>query len=256
MKTRPMALRFTSGLHVGERVEKLLPRVDGPEAIAEAPAERVGDALGLPCPQHAVVDEDAREPVADGLVDDRGGDGGIDAAGERADDFLVADLRPDALDSSATKFSMVQLGSALQIENRKFLQEHGALLAVMHLGVELDAPAAVLGVGAGGDRGIGAVGDHLPAGGQAFHAVAVAHPHRRVVDLAGDAGEEVAFVVDRDGGGAVLAVGGARDLAAGEESSRRSSRSRCRGWGRRRRGWRDREAARPRRTRSTGRRRG
>ena len=54
-------------------------------------------------------------------------------------------------------------------------------------------------------------------GARRLHAVAVAHPDRRAVDLAGDAGEEVALVVDRDLGGAVLAVRGARDLAAGQE---------------------------------------
>ncbi len=53
---------------------------------------------GLFAPQQAVVDEDAGELVADRAVDERGGDGGVDAAGERADDAPVADLLPDAED--------------------------------------------------------------------------------------------------------------------------------------------------------------
>ena len=34
------------------------------------------DLLGLTCPQEAVVDEDARQLIADGAVDQRCGDGG------------------------------------------------------------------------------------------------------------------------------------------------------------------------------------
>ena len=42
--------------------------------------EQVDDRLGLVQPQHAVVDEHAGELVADRLVDQHGGHGGIDAA--------------------------------------------------------------------------------------------------------------------------------------------------------------------------------
>ena len=39
-----------------------------------------------------MVDEDAGELVADGAVDERGGDRRVDAPGQPADDLLVADL--------------------------------------------------------------------------------------------------------------------------------------------------------------------
>ncbi len=45
-----------------------------------------------------MVDEDAGELVADRLVDEQRGDGRVDAAGEPADDALVADLGADPLD--------------------------------------------------------------------------------------------------------------------------------------------------------------
>ena len=45
-----------------------------------------------------MVDEDARELVADGLVDEQRRDGRVDTAREAADDALRADLRPDPLD--------------------------------------------------------------------------------------------------------------------------------------------------------------
>ena len=46
--------------------------------------------------EEAVVDEDAGELVADGAVDERGGDGGVDAAREGADDAAVAHLLSNA----------------------------------------------------------------------------------------------------------------------------------------------------------------
>ncbi len=45
-----------------------------------------------------MVDEDAGELIADRLVDEQGGDGGVDAAGERTEDAVRADLGADPLD--------------------------------------------------------------------------------------------------------------------------------------------------------------
>ncbi len=68
MKTLPMILRFFSGsVTPARRREKLLARVHVHEAQVEVVAEGLDHLLGLALPQHAVVDEDAREPVADGL---------------------------------------------------------------------------------------------------------------------------------------------------------------------------------------------
>ena len=64
----------------------------------EVAAEGLDDLLRLVLAQQAVVDEDARELVADGLVHEQRGDGGVDAAGERAEDALAADLGADPLD--------------------------------------------------------------------------------------------------------------------------------------------------------------
>jgi len=52
------------------------------EVHLEVAVEGVDDALGLVLAEEAVVDEDAGELVADGAVDEGGGDGGVDAAGE------------------------------------------------------------------------------------------------------------------------------------------------------------------------------
>ena len=55
----------------------------------EVLAERLDDLLRLVLAQQAVVDEDARELVADRLVHEQRGDGGVDAAGERAEHALA-----------------------------------------------------------------------------------------------------------------------------------------------------------------------
>ena len=82
----------------GERAEEQVARVAVDQADVEAVAEGAVHLLRLAGAQQAVVDEDAGELVADRLVDQHRGDGGIDAAGEAADHLAAADLRADALD--------------------------------------------------------------------------------------------------------------------------------------------------------------
>jgi hypothetical protein len=48
-------------------------------------AEHLDDLGGLVLPHQAVVNEDAGQLVADGLVDEHGGHRGIDTAGQAAD---------------------------------------------------------------------------------------------------------------------------------------------------------------------------
>src|SRR5260370_3831001 len=54
--------------------------------------------LGLLFAQQAVVDEHARELVADGAVDEGGGDGRVHATRQRTDDTAIPDLGTDAFD--------------------------------------------------------------------------------------------------------------------------------------------------------------
>ena len=56
-------------------------------------ANRCRICVGLVEAQHAVVHEHAREPVADGAMDDHRRDGRVHAAAERADDAPLAHLR-------------------------------------------------------------------------------------------------------------------------------------------------------------------
>ena len=92
----PVALLLRLGDALEPREEALL-RLDVHERDLEVAAERLRHLLGLVRAHEAVVDEDAGELIADRLVDEQGGDGGVDAAGERAEDALRADLGADPL---------------------------------------------------------------------------------------------------------------------------------------------------------------
>src|SRR5436190_21283808 len=61
-------------------------------------SEHLAHDLGFPAAEHAVVDEDAGELVADGFVNERRRHAGIDAAAEAEDHAFVADLRADLFD--------------------------------------------------------------------------------------------------------------------------------------------------------------
>ena len=78
-----------------EQVEEALLRLHVDERDVEVLAEGLHHLLGLVLPQQAVVDEDARELLADRLVHEQRRDGRVDAARQRAEHALVSDLRAD-----------------------------------------------------------------------------------------------------------------------------------------------------------------
>jgi hypothetical protein len=71
-------------------------------------AEHRDHLSGLVLAHQAVVDEDAGQLVADRLVDQHRGDGGIDAARQPADHPALADLRADRSIASLAEGAMVQ----------------------------------------------------------------------------------------------------------------------------------------------------
>ena len=77
----PLLLRVVDAR---EPLEEPLLRLDVHERDVEVPVERLDDLLGLVLAQQPVVDEDARELVADRLVDEQRRDRGVDAAAQRA----------------------------------------------------------------------------------------------------------------------------------------------------------------------------
>ena len=83
MNVAPMILRFCSGsVTPARRSRNSVRRVDEDERQLQ-PLEPLADLRRFVEPQHAVVDEDARQPIADRAVDEQRGDGRIDAAAQR-----------------------------------------------------------------------------------------------------------------------------------------------------------------------------
>src|SRR4029453_16309039 len=80
------------GLRVGDvrqALEEQLRGVREDERQLQA-LESLANLRRLVQPQHAVVDEDARQLVADGAMNEQRGDRGIHSAAQRADDASIA----------------------------------------------------------------------------------------------------------------------------------------------------------------------
>ena len=162
-------------------------------------------------PHEAGVDVHAGQLVADGLVHQGGGHRRVDAAGQGAQHRRVAHLGPHRRHLCLDDRGVGPRRRAVADVVEEALQEVPAPLGVDHLGVELHAVDAAVGVVEGGHRGVGAGGrGHEPVGHRG-DGVAVAHPHlglgRPVDEERGGAGEG-------QRGPAVLAPTGAGHLAA------------------------------------------
>ncbi len=125
--------------HAVELGEEAVRRVDHLEADARG-RDVVGlDLLALALAQQPVVDEDAGEVVADGLVHQGGRDRGVDAAGEPADHELVAHLGADrfdlVVDDARRRPGGLDAGDVVE----EVLEHPLPVLAVHDLGVELHA---------------------------------------------------------------------------------------------------------------------
>ena len=218
-------------LGVGDAVELVEEAVGGVDDLEPdaGGGDVVGlDLLALALAQQPVVDEDAGEVVADGPVHERRGDGRVDAAGQPADDELVADLRADRLDllvdDVGRRPRRLDAGDVVE----EVLEHRLAVLAVQHLGVELHAGEAAR------------RGPRTPATGAPSVTATTREARRargarrrratsRPTASSGRAGEQRrARVGDAELGAAELREPGLRDLAAERARPSPGSRSRCR----------------------------
>ena len=130
--------------------------------------------------EHAVIDEDAGEVLADGFVEKDGGHARIDAAGEAEDHLVVAQLCLEfghgGLDEGV---GTPVLLAAADIDH-EVAQQLATLERVEHLGVELHGPDGLLRRGIGGEAHVGRRGDALAVRGDGRDGVAMAHPHLRL----------------------------------------------------------------------------
>ena len=153
MNSSPTIRRFSSGsVTPSSCARKRAGRVDVDERDVEVPLERLDHLHRLVLAQQAVVDEDARELVADRLVDEQRGDGRVDAAGEPAEHPFAADLGADPLDllldHGGGRPGRPGAGDAVE----EVLQHLLAVRRVHDLGMELDAVEPALRRLEGGDR--------------------------------------------------------------------------------------------------------
>ncbi len=204
-------------LDARQRRQETCAGVDDAQPITEEPPEHRRHTLRFLGAQHTVVDEHARQLVAYRPIDDGGGHGGIDAAGEGADHAPVPDHGADALDLAPDEVLHRPGRLRLADTQHEIAQNLGALIGVVDLGVELDAEEPAASVAEGGERRVVARRQHLPAMGKRLHAIAVAHPDAQAFGPDPQSGEEIGVVADGDAGAAVLAALGARDRAAGQE---------------------------------------
>ncbi len=101
--------------------------------------EQGDDLLGLVHAQQAGVDEHAGQLLADGLMDQHGGDRTVDPAGQAADHLARADLGSDLGDHFLTERGhgpvAVEAGDAVG----EVAQDQGPARGVRHFGMELHA---------------------------------------------------------------------------------------------------------------------
>ena len=177
MNSSPIRRRFSSGSSIpSSRARNRSCRLDVDERHVEVAAERLGHLLGLVRAHEAVVDEDAGELVADGLVDEQRGDRRVDAAGEAADDAVATDLRTDPLhlllDHGGRRPGRGRAGDVVE----EVLQQVLAVRRVHDLGVELDAVELPLRILERCDRRRRGRPRHDSAFRRRDDRVAVAHP--------------------------------------------------------------------------------
>ena len=125
-----------------------------------------------------MIDEHAGELLADRLVDQHGGDRGVDAAGEPADHPALADLAADFLDRLVLERAHRPVAGAAGDLAHEIAQDGGAVRRVHDLEMELRRVELALFVGDHGDRRIGRGADGDKTFRRLGDAVAVAHPHR------------------------------------------------------------------------------
>ena len=186
-----LALALRLG-HAGEFGEELLGSVhaDNVEAEALVVAHHVAE---LVLAQHAVVNEDTGEAVADGAVEEHGGHGTVHAARETEDYAVVAKLGFKFIDCCLHERGGAPVLSAAADAYHEVAQQEAALQAVEHLGVELHAPQLLAFSLIGGVDDLFCRGDGAEALGEGGDGVAVAHPYLRVV---GKALEERVLMVE------------------------------------------------------------
>ena len=214
MNSSPMILRFCLGLRYARQLgQEALLGLHVYERDVEVAAEGLLNVLAFVLAHEAVVDEDAGELVAHGLVGEQSGYRGVHPAGKPAHHLLVAHLAADALhgllDDGGRRPGRGDIADLVQ----EVLQDVLAVDGVAHLRMELHAVQAGPAVLHGGHGHTGTLRRRAEAGRHFHHRVAVAHPAGH---LRGQVEEQRAGLADPDGRTPVLRQIGTRHPAAAQ----------------------------------------
>ena len=143
----------------------------------EVVAKHVHNLLGFVQTQQTVVHEDAGQVFTDGAVQQHRGYGGVHAAGEAEDHFVITNLLADTLHGIVDDFCRGPQGFTLADVTHEALQHAHTLTGVGHFRVELHAVETFFFVRHDGERAAFSAGNGHEVGRDSGDFVAVAHPH-------------------------------------------------------------------------------
>ena len=164
--------------------------------------------------QHAVIDENTSQRVANRFMNEHRGDGEIDAAGQSAQDTPTADLMTNGGNRFLTECSHCPIGFQSRDLMHEVRDELRAVGRVHDFEMKLHAVIAARFVGDRRQRRILGRGDDAKAFRQTRHAIAVTHPYRIFGALLPHARKERALLRDLDFRASEFAVMTAFDPAA------------------------------------------
>lgn len=160
------------------------------EGNIEMIAEQACDFVGLVQAHQAGIDEDARQAVADGRVQQGRDHGGIDPARYAADDALPAHLLADLRDHFFLEGRHRPAFAAAGYFQDEVFKDLPPLGRVQDFGVKLHAVKFTRFIGDGGIGAAVVFADDAKTPGKFGHAVAMAHPDLRRCTLLPDVGKE------------------------------------------------------------------
>ena len=163
--------------HAGQPLEEPVAGIDVDQFDALVSAEGLDDLVALATTHEPGVDVDARQLVADRLVDQRRGDCRIDAAAQPADGPGVADLGANRSDLGVDDRSHRPCRGTTGEIVQEALQHDHAVGRMHDLGMELDSPDLAGGTFQGRDRRVRCRGRGDEPVGSLGDGVEVAHPH-------------------------------------------------------------------------------
>ncbi len=203
MNVRPMILRFCSGsVTPASRSRNRSGGVDEHQRQLQ-PLEAPADLFRFVLTHHAVVDEDARQPIADRAMDQHGRNRRIDAAAQAADDTALPDLVADPVRCLFHERGHRPVAGAAADFVGEVAEDVGAPIRMCNLRVEEECVHSAIRGGHRRDRRVGARRGHREAGRRRGDEVAMARPDTQLLR---HRGEQRRVRRDADVGQAELAM--------------------------------------------------